>query len=68
MARAEDEAACAAAFYRRLRERERGWSMLELTSQDAASAFHAIVDAPGRGYWARRARDGPEHDHPAAIR
>jgi glycosyltransferase involved in cell wall biosynthesis len=54
VARAEDEGACAAAFYRYLRERERGWSMLEFTSQDAASAFHAIVDAPGRGCWARR--------------
>jgi hypothetical protein len=59
VARAEDEAACAAAFYRRLRERERGWSMLELTAQDAASAFHAIVDAPGRGYWARRHATDP---------
>jgi GT2 family glycosyltransferase len=59
VARAEDEAACAAAFYRHLREQERGWSMLELTSQDAASAFHAIVDAPGRGYWARRFESDP---------
>jgi glycosyltransferase involved in cell wall biosynthesis len=59
VARAEDEAACAAAFCRRLRERERGWSMLELTAQDAASAFHAIVDAPGRGYWARRRTTDP---------
>jgi len=54
VARAEDEAACAAAFYKHLRERERGWSMLELSSQDTASAFHAIVDVPGRGCWARR--------------
>jgi glycosyltransferase involved in cell wall biosynthesis/CelD/BcsL family acetyltransferase involved in cellulose biosynthesis len=59
VARAEDEAACAAAFYRHLRERERSWSMFELTSQDAASAFHAIVDAPGRGYWARRFETDP---------
>ena len=59
VARAEDEAACAAAFCRHLRERERGWSMLELTAQDAASAFHAIVNAPGRGYWARRRATDP---------
>jgi CelD/BcsL family acetyltransferase involved in cellulose biosynthesis len=59
VARAEDEAACAAAFYRHLRERERGWSMLDLTSQDAASALHAIVGAPGRGYWARRLERAP---------
>ena len=59
VARAEDEAACAAAFCRRLRERERGWSVLDLTSQDAASAFHAIVDAPGRGYWAQRRATDP---------
>ena len=59
VARAEDEAACAAAFYRHLRERERGWSTLEFTSQDAASAFHAIVEAPGRGYWARRFESDP---------
>jgi CelD/BcsL family acetyltransferase involved in cellulose biosynthesis len=59
VARAEDEAACAAAFYRHLRERERGWSMLDLTAQDAASALHAIVEAPGRGYWARRFETAP---------
>ena len=28
-------------------------------AQDAASAFHAIVDAPGRGYWARRRATDP---------
>ena len=59
VARAEDEAACAAAFCRHLCEQERGWSTLELTAQDAASAFHAIVDAPGRGYWARRRATDP---------
>ena len=59
VARAEDEAACVAAFCRRLREQERGWSALELTAQDAASAFHAIVDTPGPGYWARRRATDP---------
>lgn len=54
VATSENEVASTAAFYRHLREREHGWSMLDLTSQDAASAFQELVDAPGRGYWARR--------------
>jgi len=67
VARAADEAVCAAAFYRHLRERERGWSMLDLTSQDAASAFHAIVDAPGNGYWARRFQADPNTTIPLPL-
>jgi hypothetical protein len=41
VARPEDEARCAAAFYRYLFEVERGWSVLVLTEQDAASALRA---------------------------
>jgi glycosyltransferase involved in cell wall biosynthesis len=59
VSRAEDEAACTAAFYRHLCEQEHGWSMLELTSQDAASSSRAIIDTPGRGYWARRFETDP---------
>ncbi len=68
VSRAEDEAACAEAFCRQLRERERGWSALELTGQDAASAFHALVDAPGRGYWARRRVTDPNTTIPLPFR
>ena len=67
VARPEDEAACAAAFYRRLREKERGWSMLDLTGQDAASAFHAIVDTPGRGYRGRRRATDPNTTIPLSF-
>jgi len=58
VARAEDEAACAAAFFRHL-QREPGWSLLELTSQDSESAFQGLVGAPGRGFWARRHETDP---------
>jgi glycosyltransferase involved in cell wall biosynthesis len=54
VARLDDEAACSAAFYRHLRERERGWSLLELTSQDADSGLGAILGDGSRGFWARR--------------
>jgi CelD/BcsL family acetyltransferase involved in cellulose biosynthesis len=39
VARAEDEARCAAAFYRHVAEREPGWTFLELMEQDDTSAL-----------------------------
>jgi CelD/BcsL family acetyltransferase involved in cellulose biosynthesis len=55
IARPEDEARCAAAFYRYLFEVERGWSLLLLTEQDADSK---LLDPGGaldpRRYYLRR--------------
>jgi CelD/BcsL family acetyltransferase involved in cellulose biosynthesis len=59
VARVEDEAACAAAFYRTLKEREPGWAMIELTSQDSESTLDALVGHAGHGFWARRYETDP---------
>jgi glycosyltransferase involved in cell wall biosynthesis/CelD/BcsL family acetyltransferase involved in cellulose biosynthesis len=64
VARPEDEAACAAAFYRHLREQERGWDMLELASQDSDSALDGLVEAAGRGFWGRRRETEPNSTIP----
>lgn len=42
IARPEDEARCAEAFYRHLFTQERGFSLLHLNEQDAASALDAL--------------------------
>lgn len=66
VARPEDEAACAAAFYRHL-QREPGWSLLELSSQDSESPFQGLVGAPGRGLWARRHENDPNVTIPLSF-
>jgi CelD/BcsL family acetyltransferase involved in cellulose biosynthesis len=45
IARADDEARCAEAFYRYLFTEERGFSLLHLNEQDAASALDALPAA-----------------------
>lgn len=50
VARPEDEARCARAFYRHLFQVERGWSLLLLNEQDVASG----LDDPGATLDARR--------------
>jgi hypothetical protein len=64
VARAQDEAACAAAFYRTLKECEPGWAMLELTSQDGDSPLEELVADAGPGFWARRYETDPNSTIP----
>jgi CelD/BcsL family acetyltransferase involved in cellulose biosynthesis len=53
VSRPEDEARCAAAFYRHLTEEERGIGYLELTEQDASSR---LIEPPplSSRWWVRR--------------
>jgi len=58
VARAEDEAACAEAFYRHLARHER-WSSVELGFQDAASALWPVSGLPSRRFRVRQYPDAP---------
>ncbi len=54
IARREDEARCAQAFYAHLLEHERGWSLLELALQDSESALLEVPPLKPWRHWARR--------------
>lgn len=59
VARAEDEARCAAAFIEYLQRRERGWSFLELREQEAGSALAELPGLDRRRYRVRTIRNNP---------
>jgi len=59
LARPEDEARCADAFYRYLFETERGWSALLLQEQDEASALNHPPAQLLRGHYLRRFPNNP---------
>lgn len=59
VARAEDEARCAAAFYAALLEDERRWSALELGMQDAESALQTVPPLRSWRFFARRFENMP---------
>lgn len=59
IARAEDEARCASAFYEHLLVRERGWSLVEIGLQDAESALVAVPPLDPLRYWSRRFENMP---------
>jgi hypothetical protein len=59
IARPEDEARCAQAFYEHLLARERGWSLIELGLQDADSALVAVPELNPLRHWTRRFENMP---------
>lgn len=59
VARAEDEAECAEAFWRHLVEREPGWSLVELMEQEATSPLAPPPWVERRGFWVRRFENNP---------
>ena len=54
VARPDDEARCADAFYRFLLEREHGWSFLELAMQDADSSLREVPHLDPMRFYARK--------------
>ena len=73
VARHEDEARCARAFYGHLLERERGWSLMELAMQDGDSFLNSLPALSAR-FYARRFDNMPNttvplrgFDSPAAY-
>lgn len=67
VARAEDEARCAKAIYQHLLQHEPGWSLLELSAQDADSALLQVPDLSPLKYWSRCVDDRPVARVPVAT-
>lgn len=59
VARAEDEARCTEAFYRHLLKRERGWSFLELSMQDADSKLRTLPPTSKLRFYTRSSESMP---------